>query len=342
MIGIDIDATVTRGGFTLATSLRVMEGERVGVIGANGSGKTTLLSALAGHIPITSGYLRVHGTTVDNGHGRPKTWVPPHRRGLGWLGPSARVFPHMTVRANVAYGLKASRFDEVDERTSTVLADFHLNDIADHMASRLSTGQQCRTALARAFAVEPRVLVMDEPFSGLDVRAACEIRSLVDPIIDRGGTTLIMASHDLVDLVSLVSRVVLLDHGTILDDGDLDRVLGRPRSEFVSDLAGTTVLDGVVTDDGIETPLGLIDTDQSGYRRGTKVRVAIPQDGVHLQHCDDSPTTVTEVSMSVSGLVVLVEGRYRLHCPVTDLTSMVKPGERIAVSIDQSRVSVFN
>ena len=411
---VDVDATLIRGGFTFSAALSINPGERVGLIGPNGSGKSTLLSALAGHLQVSSGSLSINGSIVDNGSSR--MWVPPHRRDLGWLGSTARVFPHMTVRANVAYGLKAGEFDEIPERTQQILESFQLTSLADQMASKLSTGQQCRVALARAFAVEPAVLVLDEPFTGLDVRASCELRSLIDPIISQRGTTVVLVSHDLVDLTSLVSRIIVLDKGQIIDDGRLPDVFSHPRSEFVADLAGVSVIQGTVGPDGIMTSLGLIhpkcpdqvqspqgdarfsskpseDPDRVQWPQGTSVSVAIPQDGLILNPKEDhqsstpdthtpenrplprrtvpypgepspatenrplpedhqsnapgthgtceSRLTVSEVSMSQSGLVLGDANGLRLHLPVTSVTTVIRPGDEIGVRLDDSKLQVY-
>ncbi len=358
----DIDANiwVTRGSFSLGARLRAEAGQKVGVIGPNGSGKSTILSAIAGHLPVDAGLIRLAGAILDSGRVRGSVWVPPHRRAIGWLGAGGLVFPHLSVRANVAYGLRAARLNrrEVAWRTQEVLERFGLTELADQPAAWLSTGQQCRTALARAFAGSPSVLLLDEPFSGLDVAAASQLRRLVGQLAKERGTTVVVVSHDLVDLTSLADRVVVMEAGQVVDDRPTDQVLLQPRSQFVADLAGATVLEAQVTERGVVTPLGLIEWAESSpvgsswaqarsYPIGTEVRLAIPPEGFRVV---DAPTsagwsiTVGDIAMSEAGLAVTAAGvsDVRIHLPrSTALEAGVRPGNAITVLVDVNKLMLY-
>ena len=339
----DLDFTVRRGAFSLSVATTIPPGERVGVIGDNGSGKSTLLATLAGHLRVDSGHITLDGRTVDaRGEGasgpRP-TYLPPYRRGVGWLGPNPAVFPHLSVRANVAYGLRG----RATQRTAELLETYGLADLADRRAGELSTGQQCRTALARALAVDPPYLLLDEPFTGLDVTAAAELRQLVDHSLAGRATTLILVSHDLVDLVTLVTRLISLDAGQVVDDGPLERVLTSPRSPFVADLAGVTTLPGTVTADGVTTALGAFPV-LTTLAPGTAVTVAFPPEAVRLAE-PGTPgaraVLVDTVATSPTGLI-LCTGPNRLHVPMNlVVAATIRPWDRVGVVFDPTKASVY-
>ena len=235
MTAAELDFTVKRGDFSLAVSIEVPDGQRVGVVGPNGSGKSTMLSAVAGHLPISSGRILLRDVPMDV-HGERRFWVPPHRRGVGWIGPGGLVFGHLSVEDNVAYGLRAVKSPDIGPTTARMLERFDLAGLAGRRASSLSTGEQARVALARTFAVSPSILLLDEPFDGLDPEAATHLRGLVDEMA--ASTCLFMASHSLPDLAALTDRVVCLDRGVVVADGPIREVLSAPKNPFLAELAG--------------------------------------------------------------------------------------------------------
>ena len=347
----DLDVKLSRGSFHLEAAAQLDKGERVGIIGTNGSGKSTLLSAVAGHLPIESGHIDIDGRRVDSGDERPRRWVPAYKRGVGWLGSSSTVFPHMTVRANVEYGLKAGGAriggfrDETPRfapRTQEMLDNFDLGDLADRKASTLSTGQKCRTTLARAFAVDPPMVLLDEPFSGLDVKAASRIRTLVAATLAERGTTFLIVTHDLIDLFSLTSRVIVLDQGRIVDDTSLQKAVREPKTQFVADLTGVTLVKGILDGGSVHTPLGDFPRPMIPLV-GDKINVAIPQEAIRIGS-EGQPLRVGEVSMSASGIVIGVAGDQdvRIHLPMTARTLSVQPGENIPLAFDLSKLAFYD
>ncbi|MDR2975638.1 MAG: ABC transporter ATP-binding protein [Propionibacteriaceae bacterium] len=375
------DIEVSRGAFTLRSQARVEQGERVGVIGPNGSGKSTLLALIAGHLGADTGQAHIGDRLVDGGRGHRRAWVPPHRRQVGWLGAEGLVFEHLSVRANVEYPLRCAHLSrtEVADRGQQTLDRFHLVDVAERRAGHLSTGQQCRTALARAFVAEPRVLLLDEPFRGLDVQVAAQMRHVVDQMAAACQTTLILVSHDLIDLTVLTSRLIVLEAGQTMDDGATRQVLARPRSPFVADLGAVTLLPGVADSDGIATSLGrlpaAIDATWGRFAPGTIVEVVIASSAIKIGNGGfEWVIRVDEVFPSPTGMVVATrpsattagldprggadlspatEDRLRptldpcaaadlrLHLPwTTPFDSPPRPGDRLRVGIDPAGVSV--
>lgn len=220
-------------------------GETVAILGPNGSGKSSVLAAVAGLIRPSSGELAIEGTPVA---GR-RVWVPPHRRGVALLHQDPLLFPHLDVRANVAYGPRSHGTSAVEARRR---ADHWLAEVgaaawADRRPRELSAGQAQRVAIARALATEPRVLLLDEPMAALDVDAVPAIRRLLRRVL--AGRTTLMVTHDMLDALVLADRVVLIDGGRVVDDGEPDRVLARPRSDFGARLAGVNLVVGRAVDE---------------------------------------------------------------------------------------------
>ncbi len=211
--------------------------------------------------------------------------------------------------------------------------------------------------LARAFAAEPAVLLLDEPFSGLDVAAASQMRRLVQQLVAERRTTVVLVSHDLIDLVSLAQRVVVVEAGQVVDDGAADQVLRRPRSRFVADLAGVTVLAGTVSSQGVHTDvgvLGIVAVKQAGgdsydvWSGGSSVEIVVPPEAfrVSLDGAGSGwPVVVDEISMSPAGLALTVTGHgsTRVLLPRSiAVEAGVAPGDRITLGIDPCAICIYS
>ncbi|MFZ9397432.1 MAG: ABC transporter ATP-binding protein [Ilumatobacteraceae bacterium] len=185
-------------------SLHVDTGRTLAVCGPSGSGKTTLLRAIAGLVPVESGSVEVDGIDVTN--------TPTHRRSIGFVFQDNQLFPHMNVARNVAYGLRVLGWDatRVRERVDELLERVQLGDRRDQDVATLSGGEAKRVALARALAPSPRVLLLDEPFTGLDRTLHEHLATTVDRVLRESGTTAILVSHDPADVEAIAqSRIDL-------------------------------------------------------------------------------------------------------------------------------------
>lgn len=185
-------------------SLHVDTGRTLAVCGPSGSGKTTLLRAIAGLVPVESGSVEVDGIDVTN--------TPTHRRSIGFVFQDNQLFPHMNVARNVAYGLRVLGWDatRVRERVDELLERVQLGDRRDQDVATLSGGEAKRVALARALAPSPRVLLLDEPFTGLDRALHEHLATTVDRVLRESGTTAILVSHDPADVEAIAqSRIDL-------------------------------------------------------------------------------------------------------------------------------------
>ncbi|SKB08671.1 ABC transporter ATP-binding protein [Aeromicrobium choanae] len=239
--------------------LDLAAGETVALMGPNGAGKSTVLATVAGLLRPAEAHVRV-GDRVLAGEGQ---WVPPHRRSVALLGQQPRLFPHLTVRENVAFGPRSAGRKDAD------LAEHWLDwvgasALADRRPRELSGGQAQRVAIARALATEPDVVLLDEPLASLDVEAVPEVRRLLRRVLAE--TTTVLVTHDPLDAMTLADRAVIVEAGRVVHEGTARDVLTHPRSAFGAALAGVNLVEGVVTGpDHLRSPDG---RELAGTARG--------------------------------------------------------------------------
>jgi molybdate transport system ATP-binding protein len=234
-----------RNGFALDVDMTVFTGETVAVLGPNGSGKTTLLRALAGLVPVR-GHVELDGDVFDDSE--TAQHVPTERRRVGLVFQDHVLFPHMTVLQNVAFGLGR----DGEKIAMTWLNNAGLGDKARAMPHQLSGGQAQRVALLRTMATEPRLLLLDEPLSALDVTIRAEVRRELARQLASFKGIRILVTHDPLEAMALADRLVVLEDGKIVQSGTPADVTARPRSRFVADLAGVNLLRGHARKDHIE------------------------------------------------------------------------------------------
>ncbi|MFB6352828.1 MAG: ABC transporter ATP-binding protein [Halobacteriales archaeon] len=239
-------------------SLAVAEGELVTLLGPSGCGKTTTLRLLAGLERPTAGTVRIDGRVVS-GDGR---FVDPVDRGVGIVFQDFALFPHLTVEENVAFGLSDRDRDVTEARVDDMLELVGLEGYRDRAPDQLSGGEQQRVALARSLAPEPAILLLDEPFSNLDVRLRVEMREEVRRILKEAGVTTVSVTHDQEEALSLSDRVAVMHDGRLEQVGDPEAVFEHPRSRFVAGFLGqASFLSAHIEDGEVRTALGSFDDD---------------------------------------------------------------------------------
>ena len=244
----------------VVVDLEVEAGRTTALIGPNGSGKSTVCSVVAGLLDAENGQVVLGGRVLDG----PGGFVRSGRRQVALLSQEPGVFAHMSVLGNVVFALRCQGVSraEATRRARAELAAVGTDHLASRPGGALSGGQAARVALARALATGPRLLVLDEPMAALDVTARQEMRRLVARRCAEEGLTLLLVTHDVLDLTALAEDVVVLDRGRVVEQGPTARILSAPRSDFVAHLTGTAVLTGVVDGDaeapGLRLPSGRV------------------------------------------------------------------------------------
>jgi putative spermidine/putrescine transport system ATP-binding protein len=222
-------------------SITLAPGELVALLGPSGCGKTTLLKIIAGFQRQSAGIVRIGNAPVDD--------LPPNRRRVGIVFQNYALFPHMTVAQNVAYGLDVMRMERQAKqaRVAAMLDLVQMGRLADRYPRQLSGGQQQRVAIARALAVQPSILLLDEPFAALDKALRLDMQIELKRIQRNAGTTTIIVTHDQEEALSMADRVALLNRGKLEQFAAPTEIYDRPASLFVNTFVGTAnVLDGSV------------------------------------------------------------------------------------------------
>ena len=253
---LELDGVSKRYGPETAVDellLSVYEGELLTLLGPSGCGKTTTLRMMAGLERPDGGAIRLVGDVVAD----ESEFVEPERRDVGLVFQEFALFPHLTVAENVAFGLTDATDEERGDRVTELL---DLVDLAGHRDDRpdeLSGGQQQRVALARSLAPEPDILLLDEPFSNLDVRLRVEMREEVRSILKEAGVTAVSVTHDQEEALSISDRVAVMNDGRVEQVGKPEEVFEHPESRFVASFLGQAgFLSARYDRNAIETPIG--------------------------------------------------------------------------------------
>ena len=229
------------GGFHTVVddlSLTLARGEIGCLVGASGCGKTTVLRAVAGFEPLQAGRIALDGVSVAG----PEGWWPPERRRVGMVFQDYALFPHLSVAANVAFGLRGMAREARDARVREMLERVGLGDLSGRYPHELSGGQQQRVALARALAPEPSVMLLDEPFSNLDIHTRGRLAGEVRDLLKASGTTALLVTHDQAEAFAIADRIGVMDHGRILQWGDAASLYHAPEDRFVANFIGRGML----------------------------------------------------------------------------------------------------
>jgi molybdate transport system ATP-binding protein len=242
--GLDAHLVMDRGAFTLDVRLAVAPGEVLALLGPNGSGKTTSLRALAGLAPLSGGHLRLDGTTLEEPAVRRR--VPPERRPVGVIFQDYLLFPHLTALENVAFGPRCHGVSRAAARAlaADLLDRMGLADQAGAKPRRLSGGQAQRVALARALATGPRLLLLDEPLAALDARARLDVRAELRRHLAAFEAVAVLVTHDPLDAMVLADRLVVIEHGRVVQEGGPAEIARRPRTDYVARLVGLNLYQG--------------------------------------------------------------------------------------------------
>ena len=322
-------------------SFQVAQGMIGCLLGASGCGKTTVLRCIAGFEPITSGEIRLNNVVMS----RPGMLVQPEHRRIGMVFQDYALFPHLTVARNIAFGLHHTSERERAARVDELLETVGLGQVAHHYPHELSGGQQQRVALARALAPRPELMLLDEPFSNLDVEMRERLSHEVRDILKQQNTTAVLVTHDQNEAFNIADEIGIMYSGSIEQWDTPYRIYHEPVSRFVADFVGQGVfLPGTVTDNNcIRLELGVLEAPLArSFRRGTVVDVLLRPDDI--LHDDASPLQAQVLHKAFRGAEFL----YTLQLPGGGRVLSLVPshhnhaiGERIGIRLEIDHVVAF-
>jgi iron(III) transport system ATP-binding protein len=325
-----------------AVSLAVSRGEVVCLLGPSGCGKTTVLRIAAGLETLQDGRVSIDGRTVA-GDG---VTVPPEERGIGLVFQDYALFPHLTVAENVRFGLRRLDGAGRQARVAAALGGVGLEGFESRYPHMLSGGQQQRVALARALAAGPAVVLLDEPFSGLDARLRDKVRDQTLHALKGSGAATLMVTHDAEEAMFMGDRIAVMREGRILQTGTPDELYCHPANAYVAELFGeVNRVVAVVRDGNVETPFGPLLAP--GHAEGSAAEVLIRPEALHLSRAPGTPMARI-IASRMLGRTSLI------HMSITDDTGndihlhgrapgrfLPEEGEKLSVALDTSQAFVF-
>ncbi len=352
--GLTASVGVRLGSLELDVDLLAPEAGVVAVLGPNGAGKTTLLRCLAGLRPLDAGRVTIGGTVVDDPAAR--VFVPPERRSIGFVFQDALLFPHLSALDNVAFGLRRRGARTVDARRRALewLARLGTEYLAQARPRELSAGQAQRVALARALAHEPRLLLLDEPFSALDAAVRIEMRRALRMALVKFTGAVVLVTHDPVEALSLADRVVIIERGQVTQADAPYDVAARPRTPWIAGLVGVNLWHGTVEAGGVSIVAGsppIVSADTDRLPLGSRVSVVVHPHAVGLYTAPPQGTprnawsmTVTTVERHGGRVRVGLDGPFPLVAEVTPSAASetgLSPGAQVWAVVKATEVEIF-
>ncbi|WP_408960325.1 ABC transporter ATP-binding protein [Natrinema sp. 74] len=327
---------------------RIEAGEFITIVGPSGSGKSTLLRMVAGLEEISDGDIQINGQSVKG--------VEPQQRGIAMVFQNYALYPHMSVRKNMAYGLKLTTDlsgDDIDQRVRETAAMLEIEDLLDDKPANLSGGQQQRVATGRAIVRDPEIFLMDEPLSNLDAKLKVHMRTELQRLQEDLGTTTIYVTHDQEEALTMSDRIVVLNEGELQQFGTPEEVYDRPANRFVADFIGSPAMNffdvelngSTLVGEGLEYSIPSSVAETIGdTQTASGLELGIRPEDIRIEATGENaiPATVDVVENAGSDnyLYLDIDGQECRVRAASGVTPTV--GETLHVTFDPSDVHVFD
>jgi len=328
-------------------NLDVRSGEFFTLLGPSGCGKTTLLRMIAGFNTIDGGEFYFDDRLIND--------LNPAKRNIGMVFQSYAIFPHMTVRKNVEFGLTNKNMPkaEIRSKAERFMELMQIKELADRMPTQLSGGQQQRVALARALCIEPDVLLMDEPLSNLDAKLRIEMRTVIKHIQQTVGITTIYVTHDQEEAMAISDRIAVMNKGEIQHIGTPKSIYQRPANTFVATFIGrSNILEGelvmkgdvpVVRYENYEAPVPNV---RKEYKKGQKVIISVRPEELSISREANGGFKATIQNSVFLGLnthyfMRLPNGLQMESVHESTLDSIIEPGTEVFVTFNTEKINLF-
>ncbi|MEO0822057.1 MAG: sn-glycerol-3-phosphate import ATP-binding protein UgpC [Pseudomonadota bacterium] len=320
-------------------TIRIADGELIVLVGPSGCGKSTLLRMVAGLETISEGEIRIADRVVNE--------IDPADRDIAMVFQNYALYPHMTVRNNMAYGLKNRRMgrEEIERRVGEAARMLQLGELLDRKPRQLSGGQRQRVAMGRAIVREPACFLFDEPLSNLDAKLRVEMRGEIKQLQRRLGTTSIYVTHDQLEAMTLADRLVVLNKGRIEQMGAPLEVYRRPASTFVAGFIGSPAMNLLRAEhagDAIRVGDARLPANGAGAGSGPVLLGIRAEDMVPVTNGDAADLTLATAYVEELGAERLVHARHGEQAVIVSVDADQPVGEELRVRIDPARLHLFD
>ena len=328
-------------------NLDIANGEFLTMLGPSGSGKTTCLMMLAGFETPTNGEIYLEGQPISN--------IPPNKRGIGMVFQNYALFPHMTVKENLMFPLEVRKVktNEIEKKVKKTLDMVELGEFGNRMPLQLSGGQQQRVALARALAPEPKVLLLDEPLSALDLKLRQAMRIELKTLQRETGITFVFVTHDQEEALTMSDRIAVVNEGKIQQIGKPEEIYERPKNKFVADFIGeANLLKGTCLTEG-EKGICKLDMGQEislplspKINAGDRVTIFIRPERIKISKStsENSKAIIKEFTYLGNSASILINANEQIinaNIPVEDVKTF-KAGDYIKIELPKENLQVID
>jgi iron(III) transport system ATP-binding protein len=317
-------------------SFAVERGEIVCVLGPSGSGKSTLLKLVAGLEALQAGCIELPGLEITS-----QQCSPPEQRPVGLVMQEHALFPHLTVAANISFGLQKLGRSEQAERVASLLALAGLEMMADRYPHTLSGGQQQRVALARALAPEPAVMLLDEPFASIDVLLRNRLRSDTRKLLKTSSTTALLVTHDPADAMALADRIAVIVAGELVQFGEPRALWQAPAHPFVAEvLAGRQLFDAVYRQAAVTSVFGTFASNAS-QPENASVQVAVAPDRIKLVPASQGPVAIVDIRFSGRHFTIQLAASGQVLEAQLPAVGQLRVGQSITIEIAPEDMLIY-